>query len=177
MPDYRPVFSCGPRGGTPLRSNMSITRYRRLLSRLAKLGLAGWGDLLSAQTALIAAQLLVWFRPTARLVSAAPFHKCDAKEAVGDDQTLWPKAQSTALAVRRMADHGLFRPKCLVRSVALSRMLNRRGIQGSRVRVGVRLCDGQFAAHAWVELGEKVLGDDERHTNSFAHLVDLQLPQ
>jgi hypothetical protein len=54
-------------------------------------------------------------------------------------------------------------------------MLEQRGIEGSRVRIGVRRIDGAFSAHAWVELGQHVLGDDIRHVSSFAQLLDVSV--
>jgi hypothetical protein len=54
-------------------------------------------------------------------------------------------------------------------------MLDKRGITDSRVRVGVRRIDGEFGAHAWVELGQRVLGDDARHVSSFAQLLDVKV--
>jgi hypothetical protein len=39
----------------------------------------------------------------------------------------------------------------------------------------VRRIDGAFEAHAWVELGQRVLGDDERHVSSFAQLLDVKV--
>ena len=69
----------------------------------------------------------------------------------------------------------MIRPKCLVRAVALCRMLEQRGIMGSRVRIGVRRIDGVFSAHAWVELGQHVLGDDIHRVSSFAQLFDVSV--
>jgi hypothetical protein len=77
--------------------------------------------------------------------------------------------------VRRAAAYGLFRPLCLVRSVALNRMLDQYGFHGSRIRVGVRLVDGKFAAHAWVEYEGQVLGDDVEHVRGFEELSDVRL--
>jgi hypothetical protein len=54
-------------------------------------------------------------------------------------------------------------------------MLDQRGIAGSRVRIGVRRTDGVFSAHAWVELGQHVLGDDVRNVSSFAQLLDVSV--
>jgi hypothetical protein len=43
------------------------------------------------------------------------------------------------------------------------------------VRIGVRRLDGEFSAHAWVELGGRVLGDDARSVSSFAQLLDVSV--
>ena len=54
-------------------------------------------------------------------------------------------------------------------------LLERHGIRGSRVRVGVRMRNGRFAAHAWVEYGDRVLGDNEAHVGSFVELSEVHL--
>ena len=127
-------------------------------------------ELVRAQVALIEAQVIVWTRPTGRLVTndAVP-------RPAGDAGEIEPVAARIALAVNRAAAYGLFRPLCLVRAVALSRMLESRGLHGSQVRVGVRRRRGRFAAHAWVEYKNQVLGDQEAHVGTFAPLDDVQL--
>lgn len=47
---------------------------------------------------------------------------------------------------------------CLVRSLTLAWLLERRGIP-SEVRIGVRRLAGGFEAHAWVEAAGTVLND------------------
>ncbi len=91
------------------------------------------------------------------------------------DPPVLSRAEALALAVGRAAEFGVFRPLCLVRAVALNRVLERHGITGSRVRVGVRMRNGRFAAHAWVEYGDRVLGDNEAHVGSFVELSEVRL--
>jgi hypothetical protein len=91
------------------------------------------------------------------------------------DPPVLTRAEALALAVGRAAEFGVFRPLCLVRAVALNRVLERHGIRGSRVRVGVRMRNGRFAAHAWVEYGDRVLGDNEAHVGSFVELSEVRL--
>jgi hypothetical protein len=86
-----------------------------------------------------------------------------------------PEARRLALAIVRAARFGVFRPQCLVRSVALSRMLTRRGIGGAIVRVGVRRTSGEFLAHAWVELAGETLGDADEHVGTFVPLTNLDV--
>jgi hypothetical protein len=142
------------------------------LRKLARLSPREWRDLLVAQVALLWAQLLVWRRPTGHLVASdgaprASLSPLDAEQL--------RRAESIALAVGRAAEHGVFRPLCLVRAVALNRLLESNGIHGSRIRIGVRVRGGRFAAHAWVEHGDKILGDQEWHVSSFAELADVRL--
>ena len=80
-----------------------------------------------------------------------------------------------AQAVSRASSHGLFRPSCLVRSLALSRLLERERVSGWHVRIGVRERTGRFEAHAWVELGAEVLADSAAHVGSFERLTDVRL--
>lgn len=127
---------------------------------------------------LIAAQLLVATRPTGRLVSSEtpPVGAAPADPtAPAEPFTLDPRAARLALAVSRAADYGVFHPLCLVRAVAINRMLERRGVRGSRIRIGVRVRGGRFLAHAWVEYGGSVIGDSEAHVDSFAELTDVRL--
>lgn len=136
--------------------------------KLAALSLREWGELLQAQWALIAAQAAVRSRPVGALAKPAA-------ETGPADATRLPEARRLALAVVRAARFGVFRPQCLVRSLALSRMLERRGIEGAMVRVGVRRSGGEFLAHAWVELGGQTLGDADEHVGTFVPLTNLDV--
>lgn len=142
---------------------------RTALKKLLALRPAEWSELVRAQVALIGAQLDIWRRPIGKLVAygaSGPERPLDAASEA--------QARRLALAVLRAATYGAFRPLCLVRALALSRLLESQGITGSRIRVGVRH-EGGFLAHAWVECGELVLGDTEAHTRPFAQLTDVQL--
>lgn len=142
---------------------MRIWRHR--FTKLSRLSGAELGDLLAAQWALLRAQLLVWLLPQGRLLGKATGEaprRCSEEELA--------LAARLALAISRAAEHGVFRPACLVRAIALERMLRRRGIETGRVRVGVRWQEGAFSAHAWVELDEQVLGDAEWHVRTFTPL-------
>lgn len=139
------------------------------MGKLVRLSRTEWVELIQAQGALLWAQLLVWTRPTGTLVSNS------TSAAVSPTSELDPRAYRLALAVGRAAEHGVFRPLCLVRAVALNRMLEARHIHGSRIRIGVRRVEGNFMAHAWVEHGTVVLGDVESHVNRFTQLADVRL--
>lgn len=143
--------------------------WRQKFRKLSSLPRSELIDLLTAQRELLAAQLLVWSRPVGRLV--------DARERGGPSA---PTGDSTAaaraaLAIGRAAENGVFRPKCLVRAVALNRLLEKRAIPGSRIRVGVRRGSGGFAAHAWVEYDGEVLDDLPEHIGSFTELTEIAL--
>src|SRR5581483_7029840 len=97
-----------------------MSRVSRALGKLAKLSPPEWLELAEAQIALLSAQLLVWTRPTGRLVAGTAPERAPAEPPTGSPD---PRATRWALAVARAAEHGLFRPYCLVRAVALHRLL------------------------------------------------------
>lgn len=84
-------------------------------------------------------------------------------------------ARRIALAVNRAASFGFFRPKCLVKSRALRRMLDDAGIEGADVRVGVFLREGKFLAHAWVEYRGEVVGDDPAFVANYVPMTGIQV--
>ena len=125
-------------------------------------------DVARAQLALLAAQWRVWRRPTGELTTVT------APSPVGVPRSpMPPDAWRLAVAVRRAAAYGVFRPQCLVRSMALQRLLERDGIEGGRLVVGVRRRSGEFAAHAWVELQGRPLGEDALQRRQFLRIADL----
>lgn len=164
-----------------------MRKTRRILQRLVTLSPRDWAELAQAQAALIWAQVLVWLRPTGRLVSSdqAPGDHGTpdtGTPAMGTRATaaaatpvMDPRAPRLALAVGRAAENGLFRPLCLVQAVALHRMLEHRDIPGSRIRIGVRMRNGRFAAHAWVEYHGQVLGDPAEIARGFDDLTGVRL--
>ena len=142
---------------------------RRLLARPGEMR-----ELAPAQLALLAAQCELWRRPVGRLVTADGVQAPTVPAAPRPDVAR-RDAQRLAVAVRRAAAYGLFRPKCLARAIALHRMLERRGIRGSRVRVGVRRGRGTFAAHAWVELHGAALGEEANVPRRYAPLDGMRI--
>jgi hypothetical protein len=123
---------------------------------------------MQAQWALLAARGMVRNRPIGSL----------ATPTVGNppaDPARLPEARRLALAIVRAARFGVFRPQCLVRSVALSQMLADRRISGALVRVGIRRKNGEFSAHAWVELAGETLGDADDHVGSFVPMTNLDV--
>jgi len=136
--------------------------------KLLTLSPRDWTELVQAQWALLVAQAMVRNRPVGSLATPTT----TARSA---DPARMPEARRLALAIVRAARFGVFRPQCLVRSVALSRMLEQRGIAGAMVRVGVRRTNNEFLAHAWVELEGETLGDADEHVGSFVPLTNLDV--
>lgn len=79
-----------------------------------------------------------------------------------------------AVAVARVSQYGVFRPTCLVRAMALERMIDKVESQsGAVVRVGIAEERGEFLAHAWIELNGKVVGDHPSNIRRFTPLQDF----
>lgn len=130
-------------------------------------------ELARGQWALLGAQLRLWTRPTGALVRPhagddhpVPAHATNVARLAG-------AAERAARSVSRASRYGLFRPSCLVRSLALAHLLAREGVPGSLIRVGVRRTAGALDAHAWIELDGRVIGDDPRRTRAFTPLGTL----
>jgi hypothetical protein len=140
----------------------------RIAGKLSRLSLRDWRELFEAQWALLVAQSMLRSRPMGSLATPVA-----AVVAVDPDRML--EARRLALAMVRAARFGIFRPQCLARSLALSRMLTAHGITGGIIRVGVRRDDGEFLAHAWVELAGETLGDADEHVGSFVPLTNLDV--
>ncbi len=141
---------------------------RNILARLRQLSAGEWRDLLRAQAALIVSQAIVWVRPRGRLVSISGQ---TASEISGTGE----RARQLGVAVHRVACYGPFRPSCLVRAVALMRLLDHGGIHGARLCIGVRPDRGTILAHAWVEYDRLVLGDRPAHVRNFALLGEVEV--
>lgn len=136
------------------------------LRKLAALGARGWRDLLRAQLALLRAQRRLRREAIGSLAIRESF---ETNETAGDPA----RADELALAIHRASRHGLFRPYCLVRAMALRDLLVADGISGASIRIGVRRMKGEFQAHAWIRWGERVLGDEPRHVARFTEVDDL----
>ena len=129
-------------------------------------------DVAEAQIALLRAQALRWVRPLGEFVQVK-------SDRPGMLPRLSPSQQKTcdrlASAVRRATRYGIFRPLCLTRAVALSRMLDSHGIVGHQIRIGVSRDRGSFTAHAWIELEHTVLGDSPANTRRYALLTQISV--
>lgn len=68
-----------------------------------------------------------------------------------------------------------WQPTCLVRALALERLLRRRGFEGAEVRIGVRRQDGGFSAHAWVECGGEIVGDPVERVGEYRSLPGIDV--
>jgi hypothetical protein len=131
--------------------------------------------MLRAQWALVAAQVFVKRRPAGSLTSRALNAALPAAANQTPTKDVRARGRDLGHAVRRVAKYGVFRPACLVRSIALQRLLVADGIPGAVIRVGVRQSEAGMDAHAWVELEGEVLGDSVAHVRTYAPLDDLSV--
>ena len=147
------------------------------LRRLARLSAREWVDIAEAQFELLVSKTIVATRRTGQLVFRAPLDPFGdtVAPATSPASNVDPRPEQLALAVGRAAESGVFRPLCLVRAVALKRLLDRHGFDGSIVKIGVRMSRGRFAAHAWVAYNDQILGDQEWHVQSFAELDEVSV--
>jgi hypothetical protein len=156
----RPPARVATVGVSRLRS-AALARCRALLRggrRLLQLDSTERRDLLDAQYQLLRARLELVTTPSGRMLHLQPASSPPA----GVDAHGIEKARQLATAVERAAENGPLRPSCLIRSIALQRLLVARGLPGGRIRVGVAGGSGStgpFQAHAWVEYGGRPLGD------------------
>ena len=144
-------------------------RILGLARRVTTRSFAEWRDLVQAQWSLLVAHAIVGSRPIGSLTIPM------ARSSELTDAARLEEAEAVARAVSHVARFGPVRARCLVRAVALSRMLRARGIAGSVVRIGVRRTASEFDAHAWVELGGVALGESAAHVRSFAALTTVEL--
>ena len=154
-----------------------ITRMPEILAKLARLRPSDWRDLAQAQMALIKAQMSVWRRARGELVN--PSADLDpsagaAKQPAGGAR-LEPGAARLVLALDRAARHGVVRPRCLVRAMALAQLMQSRGYTDASVRVGVRRKGPRFIAHAWVEYQGLIVGEDDAHVATFIPMPEVQV--
>lgn len=127
-----------------------------------------WLDLIAAQFALLKARSRVRRAPVGDLVVRQPLPD---QTAEGDPR----RARAIATALVRAAEHGVGRPSCLIRVIALQGLLDANGIHGSAVRVGVRRANGEFTAHAWIVWRGEILGDRAEHVAQFTEVDDLRV--
>lgn len=140
--------------------------------RTRRVSLHEWADFGRAQVALAAATVALKLRSRGRLLA---YDLKGIDQGLPSDKLL--RARELEIALDRAIRYGVFRPKCLARSVALHRLLRRAGIEGSRIRIGVRPGAAGLSAHAWVTLADRVLGDDPRFVGRFTEIADARMAE
>jgi hypothetical protein len=136
-------------------------------------------DRIVAQIALLRARRLVARAPIGALTQRRRAEQHAASEAASlagastRVAAAEQRARELADAVRWTALHGLFRPFCLVQSLAIQELLSSAGISDSEIRVGVRREGNALKAHAWVKWHDIVLGDDPAYVSRFTEVDDI----
>lgn len=139
-----------------------------MLRKFLRAGPSAWVAMLEAQVWIAWAHLLVRTKQRGKLLTRGAPTESDIPKRDPD-----PRVDRAVVAIRRVSKFGILRPQCLVRSIALHRMLCFHGVAGAFVRFGVRTRDGEFESHAWVEYDGWVIGDDVRHVRTFSLLDEL----
>jgi hypothetical protein len=137
------------------------------LSDLGGVVAAGWGevaDLLRAQLAIVAAVRLLRSRVSGDVVAWG-----NAGQQAWHSREV-ERMRKLAHTVIRVASHGPMRANSLVRALAIQRLLLREELGPGRICVGVRRCDGGVDAHAWVEVGDLILGERPARAPEFGSL-------
>jgi hypothetical protein len=148
---------------------VTLALWRHRASRLRSLSPREAADLGWAQWYLLVARAQRWWTPSGRFVQVAATGPTP-EVGVPPDAATRALSEGLAIAIERAAGHGLIRPTCLERAVALQRLLRRHGVTSGRIRVGVQWQNGAFLAHAWVELGGIVLADSPRRVRAFTSI-------
>ena len=145
---------------------MRLHVWRHRVQRLLGLSRADATDLALAQWYLVVARLRRRWTTPGRFMHVAALDDASRDTAAPDPATR-ALSERVALAVERAAENGPVRATCLERAIALDRLLRHHGISRGRIRVGVRWEDGQFLAHAWVEMGDLILADTADRVQAF----------
>ena len=83
------------------------------------------------------------------------------------------KPKNIARLVSIAADHGIYRARCLEKSLVLRWLLARRGIH-AQLAFGAYKAGGAMQAHAWVEIDGVPLNEDDGAHLDFARFQHLQ---
>lgn len=132
----------------------------RTLQKLLGLSLPEVVTLAQAAVLLPAVRVAFQFVTIARLQRLSG--RTDRTSAV---KGLPPEA--AARLVRIAAEHGLYRAKCLERSLVLHWILCRQGVD-ARIIFGARKAQEEMQAHAWVEVDGVSLDEDHDSPARFA---------
>ena len=129
-------------------------RYRALSPPERRLFRAAWW-------ALLVSDLELRFAERRSLEAAmAPPAPAPSRTARPPAPAAAGELQKVAQAVASAAANHLWPMNCLPRSLALKRLLAKRGI-ASTFRIGVRKDFGELQAHAWIEVDGVPLGEPE----------------
>ena len=141
----------------------------RIAGKLSRLSLRDWRELFEAQWALARCAVHASIAPHGQPGDAGRLGRRGRSRSHA-------RGAAVALAMVRAARFGVFRPQCLARSVALSRMLTAHGI--TRWRSSALACAGTTASSSPTpgsSLAGETLGDADEHVGSFVPLTNLDV--
>ena len=118
---------------------------------MAAFSLADWGVLCEGTATVAVVQVMLHAVEFPRVVAWV-----ERVRPVPDPR--WSRARVDRVAYLVNLAGRATMSRCLVRSLALSRVLKRRGV-ATDLRIGVQSTPGTFKAHAWVEWMGHVLND------------------
>jgi len=148
------------------------------LQRFSRLDFEARSMFLRAAMLLPLIRLSLWirgFRATQRSLQNFSFF-ARRKEHISKNPTTGSRVASTVHMVNAAAYHGWGRPTCLEKSLTLWWLLRQSGFSSS-VRIGARVTERGFEAHAWVEYNGSALNEpsqEHRHYASFDAAFPLQ---
>ena len=142
-------------------------RLRRHGSILWRLSWAERGWLVQAWLMLHGVALALRWAGFQRVYGWLERGSLGAGRALDDEERILARTQATIHLVQGAAAWGLLRSTCLHRSLTLWWLLRRWGI-ASELRIGVRMEQGRFEAHAWVERQGVALNDRANIGQDFA---------
>ena len=169
-----------PSGRRPSAASVWLGRYRRLgfrlaarlvpfprwkgrLEKAAELSIRDWWTLAEAAVTLLAVHVALGTVSFERLRRWALAARSSAK--VQTREMVLRQAWLVNVAANRFPAP----MRCLARSLALARLLARRGV-ATDLKIGVRRETGQLEAHAWVEWQGQTLNDPGRPSGHYATL-------
>ena len=129
---------------------------------------------LSSREMLVLAQAAVLpptVRMACRFVTFARLQRLSDRMA-GPSRANSLRPEVAARLVRIAADRGLYRARCLERSLVLHWILCREGVD-ARIILGARKDDNEMQAHAWVEVDGRVVNDRPQYQKFFTVLDRL----
>lgn len=146
------------------------------LARIARLDAREWSDFLRAHVAVARAAWAVrWRRRGGGVAVRESSESTRSTSESRIDSRRVERARKLSLAVDRACRWSPLRPRCLVRAVALQRLISSAGLEGGEVRIGVQRDPAGFVAHAWVDYGGTILGDAPESVSGYATLEGLDV--
>jgi hypothetical protein len=115
------------------------------------------------------ALLLLGYYRLRALMEVVIYPKQNGKYITGENMTI--RAQEIARLVNMASEHGIYRPSCLRRSIAVWGFVRSEEIP-AEIIFGVRPLNGQLEAHAWVECNSQVVNDEPDVGNVYWKLVE-----